>query len=72
VEDASQEPAEPSAEDLNSSDEARNYRAATALLSTLPDLGSAHMEQAQREMPDAGMRQLVIRAAQIAKGGIPA
>lgn len=73
VEDSARPPAEPSAtDDLDSMDEARDYRKATAILHTLPDLGSQFMAAARDESPDAGMRQLVIRAAQLAKGGIPA
>lgn len=70
VEGSDPAPAEPSAE-LDQSTET-DYRAAFDVLRTLPDLGSQFMAIAQKEMPGAGMRDHVIRAAHIASKGISA
>jgi len=52
--------------------EQRAYLTAHALLQALPDLGAAYLAQAARETPGAGLRQRVIRAAQLARERTPA
>jgi hypothetical protein len=68
VEDDGGAPAEPSAK----RDQPDEFGSARAVLNRLPDFGAAYMDKAAEEMPGAGMRALVIRAAQIAAKGIPA
>lgn len=43
------------------------YPAAAALLSTLPDLGAALIEQARSELDDTGWEALVIKAAELSR-----
>lgn len=58
--------------DLASDDDSARYTAARNILSRFADLGAQFMERAQSEIPEATLREMVIRAAQLAAKGIPA
>lgn len=68
VEDVPAAPDEPSAK----KDQGDEFGAARAVLNAQPDFGQQAMDAAAKELPGAGMRALVIRAAQLASKGIPA
>jgi DNA-binding transcriptional ArsR family regulator len=58
--------------DLHSDDDATRYAAASRILGRLPDLGAEFMTMARTEMPGAGLRELVVHAAELVAKGIPA